>query len=97
MSNEAFTTVAKEFSLTKENNPTNNAFITSDELKSLVIESMEFYTYEGKGKIVGFFAIEQPLSTPDTFYIEKLVVIPDYRHLGIGITVNGGICNSAEL
>jgi ribosomal protein S18 acetylase RimI-like enzyme len=82
--NEAFVTVAKEFGLTKENNPTNGAFITSDELKVQLIESREFYAYEDNGKTVGFIAIEQPLNTSDIFYIEKLAVIPDYRHLGIG-------------
>ena len=82
--NAAFGTVTNELGLTKENNPTNSAFITSDELKAQLIESREFYAYENKGKIVGFIAIEQPLNTPDLFYIEKLAVIPDYRHLGIG-------------
>ena len=82
--NEAFGTVAKELGLTKENNPTNSAFITSDELKKQLIESREFYAYEDKAKIVGFVAIEQPFNMPDVFYIEKLAVIPDYRHLGIG-------------
>lgn len=32
--NEAFRTVAHEFGLTKANCPTNNAFISADELKS---------------------------------------------------------------
>jgi len=82
--NEAFATVAKEFGLTKENSPTNNAFIARDELKAQLIESREFYTYTNNGKIIGFIAIEKALSTPDTFYIEKLAVVPDSRHLGIG-------------
>ena len=32
--NEAFGPIAKEFGLTKENSPANNAFITGDELKA---------------------------------------------------------------
>ena len=82
--NESFATVAKEFGLTKENSPTNNAFIASDELKAQLIENREFYTYVNNGKIIGFIAIEKSLSTPDTFYIEKLAVAPGCRHLGIG-------------
>jgi ribosomal protein S18 acetylase RimI-like enzyme len=84
--NEAFATVAKEFGLTKENSPTNNAFIASDELKTQLIESREFYTYADNGKVVGFIAIEKALGTPDAdkFYIEKLAVAPNSRHLGIG-------------
>ena len=82
--NEAFAPVAKEFGLTKENSPTNNAFIVSDELKAQLIENREFYTYSSIGKLIGFIAIEKALSTPDTFYIEKLAVVSDSRHLGIG-------------
>ena len=82
--NEAFGTVAKEFGLTKENASTNSAFITSDELKAQLIENREFYTYVDKGKNIGFVAIEKSLTAPDTFYVEKLAVIPDYRHQGIG-------------
>ena len=82
--NESFATVAKEFGLTKENSPTNNAFIAGDDLKSQLIENREFYTYTDNGRIIGFIAIEKSLDTPDTFYIEKLSVIPDYRHFGIG-------------
>jgi len=40
--NDSFATVAKEFGLTKENRPTNNAFITSEELKVQLIENREF-------------------------------------------------------
>ena len=82
--NEAFATVAKQFGLTKENASTNSAFITSDELKAQLTENREFYTYVGNGKINGFIAIEKSLTTPDTFYIEKLAVIPNCRHQGIG-------------
>ena len=82
--NTAFETVAKEFGLTKQNTPTNNAFITSDDLKAQLTECREFYKYMDNSKPVGFIAIEKSLDTPDTFYIEKLSVIPDYRHLGIG-------------
>jgi len=82
--NEAFFTIAEEFGLTKENSPTNNAFITSDELKAQLIESREFYIYVNTDKLVGFIAIEKALTPSDTFYIEKLAVAPDSRHLGIG-------------
>ena len=82
--NEAFGTVANEFGLTKENTPTNSAFITSEELKAQLTENREFYTYINDGKNIGFVAIEKSLSAPDTFYIEKLSVTPGHRHLGIG-------------
>ena len=80
--NEAFATVAKEFGLTKENSPTNNAFITGDALQLQLTENRELYCYEEKGKPIGFIAIEQSSKEPDTFYIEKMAVHPDYRHQG---------------
>lgn len=83
--NEAFATVAKEFGLTKENSPTNNAFITDEELKFQLTDNREFYVYKNDTQCVGFIAIEQSLSTPGTFYIEKLAVNPDYRHSRIGL------------
>ena len=83
--NEAFGTVAKEFGLTKENASTNSAFITADALKAQLIENREFYTFIiNNGKNIGFVAIEKSLTAPDTFYVEKLAVIPEYRHRGTG-------------
>lgn len=83
--NQSFATVAEEFGLTKENAPTNNAFISGEELKSQLTGDREFYVYEEDGKPIGFIAIERSPNMPDTFFIEKLAVIPDCRHLGIGI------------
>ena len=82
--NEAFGTVAKEFGLTIENCLTNSAFITSDELKAQLTDNREFYIYRLKNEIVGFVAIEQSVNEADTCYIEKLAVLPAYRHAGIG-------------
>lgn len=83
--NESFATIAKEFGLTKENSPTNNAFITGEQLESQLIDSREFYAYKEKDRLIGFIAIEKSANDPDTFYIEKLAVVPDYRHSGIGL------------
>ena len=83
--NNAFGTVAKDFGLTKENAGNNSAFITGEELKALLIENREFYVYEDDGCASGFVAIEKSLNEPGTYYIEKLAVIPESRHSGIGV------------
>ena len=83
--NESFAAVAAEFGLTKENSPTNNAFITSDVLYSQLSETREFYSYEDKKNFIGFIVIEKSSKELDTFYIEKLAVHPDCRHKGIGL------------
>ena len=82
--NNSFGTVARDFRLTKENCPTNSAFITSEELKSQLTENREFYTFNNGIVPVGFIAIERSLEDPGTFYIEKVAVQPDFRHEGIG-------------
>lgn len=83
--NDAFQPVADEFALTKESAPTNNAFITADELKSQLIDKREFFYYSEDGKTVGFIAIERSGREPNTFYIEKVAVHPIYRRKKIGL------------
>jgi ribosomal protein S18 acetylase RimI-like enzyme len=83
--NDSFETVAEEFGLTKENCPTNNAFITADDLKSQLDEKREFYYLCEKDIPAGFIAIERSGREEGTFYIEKVAVHPDYRHNKSGI------------
>ena len=82
--NDSFATIAKDFGLTIKNCPTNNAFITSTNLKSQLSNNKEFYFYETNKSIVGFISIEKSKHNPKTFYIEKVAVHPDFRHKGIG-------------
>ncbi len=82
--NAAFGTVAEEFALTKENSPTNAAFVTNEELRSQLTDRREFYRYEENGKTSGFVAIERSEKEPATFFIEKLAVSLDARHHGVG-------------
>lgn len=82
--NEAFSTVAADFGLTQENCPTNNAFITGEDLKSQLTDNKEFYYSVQERQITGFIAIEKSHREDSLFYIEKLAVYPDYRHKGIG-------------
>ena len=99
--NKSFGTVAVEFGLTKENCPSNSAFIDVETLKSQFNENREFYKESDENTCVGFVGIEKSLREKGTFYIEKLAVSPEYRHRGIGkklidfaenrITALGGI------
>jgi len=83
--NTAFATIAQQFGFTKESNPTNNAFITADELRKQLTDNREFYCYRKDDEIIGFIALEKSSTEPGTFYIEKVGVHPDYRHAGIGL------------
>lgn len=78
----SFLTVANEFNLTRENAPTNGAFIKPDDLKALLEKSIILIGVFENEEQVGFVAIEK--SKEKTFYMEKLSVLPEFRHQGIG-------------
>ena len=79
---KSFITVANEFNLTKENAPTNPAFADIHTLVKMKEKGVEMYgAYEGE-ICIGFVAVER--ASEDNFYMEKLAVLPEYRHKGIG-------------
>ena len=80
---ESNATVARDLNLTKENAPTNPAFITYEALEESMNKGLAMYGFYEDKKLVGCVGIEDP-QKDDTFYIERLAVLPDYRHKGIG-------------
>jgi ribosomal protein S18 acetylase RimI-like enzyme len=86
----SFLTVAGEFNLTPENAPTNAAFIKqSDLLKMREREIAMFGLFEDRVQI-GFVAVER--ADGCVFYMEKLAVLPEYRHRGYGRTMIDFVC-----
>jgi N-acetylglutamate synthase-like GNAT family acetyltransferase len=83
--NESHATVAMEFGLTKENCPTNNAFIDIATLKNQLNKGIKLYQLMIEKTAIGCIAIEKSLNEKDTYYIEKVSVIPQYRHHGYGV------------
>ena len=83
---EAFATVARDFNLTAANAPTNPAFIQRDGLKALQEKGLHLFGCFVKGRQVGFIAIEKAPGThdPELYYLEKVAVLPEQRHHGIG-------------
>lgn len=79
---ESFITVATEFGITKKNAPTNPAFIESDTLAKMKEKGVRMYGGYIEDKIIGFVALEK--ARDDSYYLEKLCVVPDYRHFGYG-------------
>jgi ribosomal protein S18 acetylase RimI-like enzyme len=68
---KSFLTVAEESGLTKENAPTNGAYIPLKRLED-----------EFEDKIVGFIQLKD--KGDHIFEIGKLSVLPEYRHKGYG-------------
>ncbi len=78
----SFRTVAEEFNLTIENCPTHASFITIQQLKELKAKGLRLFGLFEDNNQVGFVAIERANET--LYYMEKLAVLPEYRHKGYG-------------
>ena len=78
-------TVAKEFGFTKDNNPSNSAFVDEPALRSQLNKGIDLYAMSVSGKLTGCIAIEKSKSEEGTFYIEKVSVIPECRNQGYGV------------
>lgn len=77
----AFGTVAKEFGLTKDNCATNGAFMPPERLqKDFDCGKQMFALHDGR--IVGFMQLSK--ESEHSFELEKLAVLPEYRHKGYG-------------
>ena len=75
---QSFKTVADEFSLTKENAPTNGAFLENAKLLDEYHKGIKMFGLFSMEKQVGFVALDQ--NDGVTFYLEKLAVLPGHRH-----------------
>jgi len=78
-------TVAKEFGFTKDNNPTNNAFKDEPTLRTQLNKGIDLYAMSNNDKLIGSIAIEKSAKETDTFYIEKVSIVPEYRNQGFGV------------
>jgi diamine N-acetyltransferase len=82
-------TVAKEFNFTKQNNPTNSAFVDVETLKTQLSKGVELYLLIVDDTAKGCIAIEKSSKEIETYYIEKVSVLPEYRHKGYGVALMG--------
>ncbi len=85
----AFSTVAAEMDLTRENCPAHPSFTEIDGLVELAEKDTEFFGLYTDGfsavpRQVGFAVVERSPDDPATFYIEKVAVVPEVRHRGYG-------------
>ncbi|HWT76130.1 MAG TPA: GNAT family N-acetyltransferase [Mobilitalea sp.] len=79
---EGFLTVAKDFGLTQENCPTNGAFIQKERLAAEKEKGHMMYGMMDGKKIIGYMQLEK--NTKELYFLQKLVVLPEYRHKGLG-------------
>jgi len=74
----AFRTVALDFNLTRENNPTHPSFMTTKRLREDHNKGVRFFGLFLRDRQIGFIAVEK--ADADLFYIERLAVLPKCRH-----------------
>jgi ribosomal protein S18 acetylase RimI-like enzyme len=78
----SFITVADELNLTKENAPTNPAFIEKDSLYSMHEKKIDMFAIIDEEACIGFVALEK--ADQGVYYMERLAILPEYRHRGYG-------------
>lgn len=78
----SFITVAEEFNLTRQNAPTNPAYIDIEALLKMKENGVKMYGGYYESELIAFAVIEK--ANDDIYYLEKLCVIPTYRHHGYG-------------
>lgn len=77
-----FQTVADDFGLTIENVPTNGAFIRTERLVADREKGNQMFALLENETIIGFVQLENAGNS--TYYLEKLAVLPEYRHRHYG-------------
>ena len=79
----AFADVAVRFQLTPENCPKHPSNCEPDWIETAMEKGVTFYLWEDEQALRGCVALEQP-DTPGVCYLERLAVLPQYRHHGLG-------------
>lgn len=82
---EANKDVAELFKITKENTPRHPSFCTEEWVLADFARGEEYFLFEEGGIAKGCVAFEQPDS--ETAYLNRLSVLPNYRHNGIGASL----------
>ena len=91
---DSFATVAAEFKLTKENCHTHHSFITLKQLTEMKRKGLKLFGLFVEGAQVGFVAVEK--KKDKIFNLEKLAVLPEYRHKGYGGELVEFVLNSVK-
>ncbi len=79
---EANKDIAKQFNLNKENNPKHPSFYTKEWVLLDMQRGEEYFICKEENTDMGCVAFEQ--ANESTAYLNRLCVLPKYRHNGIG-------------
>jgi diamine N-acetyltransferase len=79
---KSFQDVAERFDLTPENAPRHPSNCTVDWIQKDMARGVAYFVMENEGHVVGCVALEPANSK--ICYLERLAVLPEYRHRGFG-------------
>ena len=79
---KAFATVAADLDLTPENAPTHPSNCTPEWVRTAMNKGIPYYILEYDDQPVGCVALER--ANQDVCYLERLAVLPECRHKGLG-------------
>jgi len=92
----AFRDVAERFNLTPENCSTHPSNCTNEWVESALKKGIKYYILQTEKGPCGCIALEQ--ARPDVWYLERLVVLPQFREKGLGeALVNHAIDEARKL
>ncbi len=80
--NKSFLTVAQAYGYTIESVPNFPAFIKTDVIKKQIADGLRMYVYYENNNFAGCIGFSH--CKENTYKIERLAVLPEYRHLGLG-------------
>ena len=94
---DSFRTVAVEFNLNQDNCPTHPSLVTLKQLQEMKRKGLKLFGLFENDAQIGFVAVEKKKDR--VYSIEKLAVLPEYRHKGYGgelLTFVGGYVKNLE-
>lgn len=91
---ESFHTISEQFGLTKENCPSHPAFMEIQDLKNIIQRGATVFGAFDKDELVGVVVTEEV--KPGLFSMEKLAVLPGYRHMGVGASLVKAVVDYAQ-
>lgn len=89
----AFATVARDYNLTRENCPAHPSFLTEERLQGEIERGLRIFVLEDNSCSVGVVG-QRRLEDGNTA-LERLAVLPEYRHRGYGVQLVEFVCRLA--
>lgn len=81
---ESFTTAARDLGLTIDNCPSHPSFLTVEKVLTSMNGAVEYFGLFLGGRLTGTAALENSDREKGTVFLERLAVLPAFRHQGSG-------------